>query len=144
MKTFICIAILLLAGLTTVSAQSPEKTDVSKKAKDRLFPEFAQDIARLKAAEKSNTVKPPQALITSPQALRDMIFPKNAARGAGAAAAPAPLKAGQEKLPSAVSSAEAIQKIKEAEAASKAKITVPNTDQGSESDNSQKAQKPKN
>lgn len=142
MKTFICIAILLLAGLTTVSAQSPEKTDVSKKAKDRLFPQFAQDIARLKAAEKSNTVKTPQALATSPQAVRDLIFTKNAARGAGAASAPAPLKAGQEKLPSAMSSVEAIQKIKEAEAASKAKITVPNTDQGS--DNSQKAQKPKN
>lgn len=145
MKTLLCIVILVLTGLVSVHAQSPEKThDVSKKGRDRLFPDFAQDIARLEAAGKTNSVKPPQALATSPRAVRDLIFLKSSgSRLSGAAPATAlQVAPEQRQLPSALSSAETAKAVEEDNAAARAKIKIPNTDQGSE--NGQPAPKPKN
>lgn len=141
MKTFICIAILSVLGLSTAFAQEKDEKELinaSKKAKERLFPEYAQDMARLKAAPPSS-VKSREAQVTSPQALRELIFTKAPAPGSSRPASPAPaLRKSAQPLPSDISSAEATKAIKAAEA-SKPKITVPQPDQGAET-----STKPKN
>ncbi|GEP96227.1 hypothetical protein [Chitinophaga cymbidii] len=139
MKTILCIATFSVLGLSTAFAQEKEH-DVSKKAKERLFPEYAQDVARLKAAEKASSAKPREALATTPQAVRELIFTKAPAPGSSRPASPAPAaRKSAQPMPSDISSAETAKAIKAAEA-SKPKPAQPKIDQGAETGTS----KPKN
>lgn len=142
MKTLLCIAILSVLSLSAAFAQEKEQKELinaSKKAKDRLFPEFAQDMARLKAAEKTSSAKPREALATTPQAVRELIFTNAPAPGAPRpATSRSAARTSTQPLPSDISSAEAIKAAKAAEA-SKPKVSVPQPDQGAET-----STKPKN
>lgn len=138
MKTLLCIAILSVLSLSAAFAQEKELIKASKKGKERLFPEFAQDMARLKAAETSSA-KPREALATTPQAVRELIFTNAPAPGASRPATSRPAaRTSTKPLSSDISSAEAVKAIKAAEA-SKPKVTVPQPDQGAET-----SSKPKN
>lgn len=115
-------------GLSAAHAQ--------QRTRDILFPDFTKDQIRLKGQLKPLEVKPAEAMITSPKALRDRIFKTY---GGGAAAAPVPAaKVETKQLGSSKSYADVIKELKEEQAAAKARMVAPKLEQ------QETEQKPKN
>lgn len=130
MKTFICALFLVIAGIPSAFAQSDAPQNSDKKGRDRLFPDFAKDVAKLEKKPAMLKAKPQEGTLTTPQALKATIFkdyrPTSPAPGRNMrrqAAAPAPAK-----LPSTASSAEAA-KLKPQAAKEQPKPIVPDQNQ---------------
>jgi hypothetical protein len=124
---FLLITFLAVAGIYSASAQ--------QKTRDILFPDYANDQAKLKASTSSLALKPVEATLSSSDAIRARIF-TNYQKPAGGAAPRSAQKASPANLPSSKAA-----DPKEADAQREAlkKSITPKPDQGP--DNSPK---PKN
>lgn len=108
-----------------------------QRTRDILFPNYAKDQIRFKGTVQPLANKPSEALITSPKALREMIF-KTYGGGAAPASTPVVNKETRQ-LGSSKSAADAAKEVKEQQAA-QTKIVAPKPEQqGTETE-----QKPKN
>ncbi len=141
MKTFFLLMTVMTLGITSVYAQSEARTAGAQRTKDRLFPTYAQDVAKMKTTE----TPPPEMLITTPQALMDKLFPKASGAGGAAARTAAPANAQQTALPSSKSAEEVAKEHKAKQVEIQAKTPPPVTDQGQEPrKNPANTQKPQN
>ncbi|WP_126249396.1 hypothetical protein [Chitinophaga rhizosphaerae] len=123
-KILLCIILLLGTAVTTAKAQQPaRKADDGSSIRQRIFSDYDQAAAKNRSGQ-SKAPKPKEATITSPQALKQHIFPganggggipRNIPAGARKANTAAAKSSGQ--MPSNLSAAEAAQKAQDPKAA---------------------------
>ncbi len=119
---FLFIFFLAAAGLHSADAQ--------QKTRDILFPDYASDIAKLKTAQ-ANAIRPIEATLTTPDAVRGRIF-TNYKRPVPGAAPRAAAKTPTATMPSSRSAAEVQKELQAEREALKTKNVAPKISQGAE------------